>query len=48
MSNADFVVNIDKFIEKAGKNADLFMREFPQDLAEKVVENTPVKTGFLR
>lgn len=48
MNGNEFVFAIDKFINKAGANIDRFMREFPQDLAEKVVENTPVLTGNLR
>jgi HK97 gp10 family phage protein len=48
MANQDFIVDIERFIQKAGKRQDQFVREFCQDLAEKVVENTPVQTGFLR
>lgn len=45
---ADFSVEIAKFAEKAGKNIGLFLINFNQDLAEKVQENTPYKTGHLR
>lgn len=45
---ADFKLDIDKFVEKAGGNLRRFTTEFVQDLNEEVVRATPVKTGFLR
>lgn len=45
---SDFSVDMNKFIKKAGDRADKFMLEFVQDLAEEVIMNTPVDTGFLR
>lgn len=45
---SEFEIDIDKFIKKAGKQADRFLLEFTQDLAESVVMKTPVDTGFLR
>lgn len=43
-----FTVQIQKWVDKTKDNLDQFVREFNQDLAEAVQENTPVKTGFLR
>lgn len=44
----EFSVDISKWAKKTEKNIDRFMLEFTQDLAEEVVTNTPVDTGFLR
>lgn len=43
-----FEIDIQKWIKKVSDNVDNFMLEFTQDLAEEVVTNTPVDTGFLR
>lgn len=43
-----FALDISKFVEKTKGKTDLFVREFNQDLADKVQENTPYKTGTLR
>lgn len=48
MAGNEFSFAVRQFIEKAQGNVDGFMREFNQDLAEKVQENTPFLTGFLR
>lgn len=45
---ADFALQIDKFVEKAGGNLRRFTLEFVQDINEEVVTATPVDTGFLR
>lgn len=44
----DFAVDIRKFVEKVKDREALFARELAQDLARKVIERTPVETGFLR
>lgn len=44
----DFSVDISKWTKKVESNLDKFMLEFTQDLAEEVITNTPVDTGFLR
>lgn len=43
-----FTIDISRWTEKVENNLDKFMLEFTQDLAEEVIKNTPVDTGFLR
>jgi HK97 gp10 family phage protein len=47
MSN-QFCIDISRWTKKVEQNLDRFMLEFSQDLAEEVIVNTPVDTGFLR
>ena len=42
-----FSEDITRFVGKAKKNQDQFMQQFSQELMFRIVENTPVKTGFL-
>lgn len=44
----EFNVNVDGWAQKVRGRMERFMREFAQDLAQKVVTETPVDTGFLR
>lgn len=44
----DFSTDISRWTKKVENNLDKFMLEFTQDLAEEVITNTPVDTGFLR
>jgi len=46
--NAQFMLDIDRFIKKAKGREARFVREFAQDLAEEIIQETPVQTGFLR
>lgn len=49
MSNSsEFTADISRFCATARGNCDRFVREFNQELAKRVQENTPVLTGFLR
>lgn len=43
-----FDVQIDAWITRAKDLANAFCLEFVQDIAQAVIEATPVKTGFLR
>ena len=43
-----FALDIRKFSEKAGKNADLVVRKVCSDIEAGVVKRTPVDTGRLR
>lgn len=43
-----FTLDIDAFIAKTRGRLKQFATEFVQDIGQKVVEATPVKTGFLR
>jgi hypothetical protein len=45
---ADLGINFQRFAEQAGVELRTFMQEFGQDLAERLIVNTPVDTGFLR
>lgn len=48
MASKQFEIDIDKFIKKAGDRADAFMLVYTQDIAEKVIENSPVDLGYFR
>ncbi|MEN6621489.1 MAG: HK97-gp10 family putative phage morphogenesis protein [Smithella sp.] len=43
-----FITDINKFIDKVKGKETEFLKQFSQDLAEKIVTRTPVKTGFAR
>lgn len=43
-----FEADVSKWVKKAGRNADKFVSEFTQDVAEEVVKRSPVDTGFFR
>lgn len=45
---SEFSTVVDDWIKKAGGHLDAFCSEFCQDISQQVIENTPVKTGFLR
>lgn len=45
---ANFSVEIANFVKKTKDREARFIREFSQDLAEEVIKETPVQTGFLR
>jgi hypothetical protein len=45
---ADFEIDIDKWIEKAGADAQKFEFAFAQNLATAIKSQTPVLTGNLR
>lgn len=41
-------IQIDQWVSKSKRLGRRFASEFIQDISQQVVENTPVKTGFLR
>lgn len=43
-----FSSDITKFIRKTQGNGDRFIRDFSFNLIERIIDRTPVKTGFLR
>lgn len=43
-----FTADIHKFIDKAGANAEAVVRQTCYEIAERVVERTPVDTGYAR
>ncbi len=48
MSSGSFSADVSAWVKKAGDNADAFCRVFCSELASRVVERTPVDTGFAR
>jgi len=44
----EFNISVDRWSEKVKGRMERFMREFAQDLAQRIVTETPVDTGFLR
>lgn len=43
-----FTLDMQRFVDKVKGNIEEFLVEFTQDVAEAVVRDTPVDTGFLR
>lgn len=43
-----FRANLSEWVKKVGNQADALARQVCQETSERVVENTPVDTGFLR
>ena len=48
VNGQQFELQVDQWIAKAKGRAKEFCTEFIQDINQRVVEATPVKTGFLR
>lgn len=44
----DIEISFDKFVERAMDKLDAFARQTIQQVAENVIQDTPVDTGFLR
>ncbi|CDH43848.1 hypothetical protein [Candidatus Contendibacter odensensis] len=48
MSSGSFAVDVSAWVKKAGDKADAFCRQFCAEVSERVIERTPVDTGFAR
>ena len=48
MSNGSFSLDVSAWVKQAGDKADAFCRQFCAEVSERVIERTPIDTGFAR